>query len=215
MDKTQEKIVHEYIKYLLEHHKQPASIPAFLEPLKLKESIFNKYFKSFDHLEQSLWKLLFEQVKSNIMQQEVYESYSVNEKLLAFYYSWIEQLKDYRSYAQYVAEKERIYELYPSEFDLFKVAFQDYVGELVQEGLATEEIAKRQLLTDKYKYLMWAQPVSIFKFWVKDESENFQDTDALIEKTVNFSFDLMRSNSLDSLFDLAKFHIQHFWYEGI
>ena len=43
----------------------------------------------------------------------------------------------------------------------------------------------------------------------KAESENFEDTDALIEKTVNFSFDLMRSNTIDSLFDLAKFHIQH------
>ena len=84
------------------------------------------------------------------------------------------------------------------------------MGTLVQEGLSTEEIAKRQLISDKYKYLLWAQPVSIFKFWVKDESDNFEETDALIEKTVNFSFDLMRSNSLDSFFDLAKFHVQHF-----
>jgi hypothetical protein len=88
--------------------------------------------------------------------------------------------------------------------------FLDYAGGLIEEGLATEEIARRQMIADKYKYLLWAQPISIFKFWVKDQSDQFEDTDALIEKTVNFSFDLMRSNSLDSLFDLAKFHIQHF-----
>ena len=45
---------------------------------------------------------------------------------------------------------------------------------------------------------------------LKDKSKNFEDTDALIEKTVNFSFDVMRSNGIDSFFDLAKFHIQHF-----
>ena len=78
------------------------------------------------------------------------------------------------------------------------------------EILGTEEIANRMLITDKYKYLLWYQPVSIIKFWIKDESENFENTDALIEKTVNFSFDLMRSNGIDSFFDLAKFHIQHF-----
>jgi len=66
------------------------------------------------------------------------------------------------------------------------------------------------LVTDKYKYLLWWQPVSIVKFWVKDKSKDFEDTDALIEKTVNFSFDLMRSNGMDSFFDLAKFHVQHF-----
>jgi hypothetical protein len=84
------------------------------------------------------------------------------------------------------------------------------VGALVLEGISSEEIANRQLIVDKYKYMMWIQPVSIFKFWVRDGSENFEDTDALIEKAVNFSFDLMRSNGMDSFFDLAKFHIQHF-----
>jgi hypothetical protein len=154
--------------------------------------------------------MLFDDVKKNIESQEVYLSYSINEKLLAFYYSWVEQLKDYRSYAIYVSKQERLYELYPAQFDLFKGGFQDYAGELIEEGMVTEEIAKRQLISDKYKFFLWAQPVSIFKFWVKDESDQFEDTDALIEKTVNFSFDLMRSNSLDSFFDLAKFHIQHF-----
>lgn len=210
MDKASDKIVHEYIKYLLEHHKQPASVMAFTDQLKLKESTFFKYFKSFDHLKKSFWKVLFEKVKADIESQEVYQSYSINEKLLAFYYSWIEILKDYRSYAVYVSKNEKFYEFYPSEFELFRKAFIDFVNGLIEEGLATDEIAKRQMIDDKYKYVLWTQPVSIFKFWVKDESENFQDTDALIEKTVNFSFDLMRSNSLDSLFDLAKFHIQHF-----
>ena len=204
MDKTQEKIVHEFIKYLLEHKKQPASVMAFTDQLKLKESTFFKYFKSFDDLEKTFWKIIFDEVLIQISSQDVYQSYSVNEKLLAFYYSWIEKLKDYRSYAGYVSKNEKFYEYYPSEFELFKNDFTDFVGNLIEEGLMTEEIAKRQFIADKYKYLLWAQPVSIFKFWVKDESDNYQDTDALIEKTVNFSFDLMRSNSVDSFFDLAK-----------
>ena len=84
------------------------------------------------------------------------------------------------------------------------------ISNLVEEGVATQEIAKRLYITDKYHYALWSQPVSIIKFWVKDESKNFEDTDALIEKTVNFSFDLMNPNGFDSFFDLAKFHIQHF-----
>jgi hypothetical protein len=210
MDKTQQKITHEYIKYALENNKRPASIANFSESIKVKESTFFKYFKSFDHLEKSFWKHLFEEVQRTIENQEVYASYSINEKLLAFYFTWIEQLVEYRSYAIHVSKQERIYELYPAQFDLFRDGFLDYAGGLIEEGLATEEIARRQMIADKYKYLLWAQPISIFKFWVKDQSDQFEDTDALIEKTVNFSFDLMRSNSLDSLFDLAKFHIQHF-----
>ena len=210
MDKAQQKILTEYVNYIVEHKERPASISAFIDQLKYKETTFFKYFKSFRDLEKIFWKILFDDVVEKIENQEVYQSYSVNEKLLAFYFTWIEELKAYRNYAVFVSKKERIYELYPSDFEFFKNAFQQFTGALVQEGISTEEIANRQLIVDKYKYLIWTQPVSIFKFWIKDKSENFEDTDALIEKTVNFSFDLMRSNGLDSLFDLAKFHIQHF-----
>jgi hypothetical protein len=209
MDKTQKNIIEGYIQYMLEHEERPASVSAFTELLAYQEPTFHKYFKSFEELEKYFWKMLFDDVVLKISEQDVYQSYSINEKLLAFYFTWIGELTAYRSYALLVARKQKIFELYPSDFGQFKDAFQDFVAGLIEEGIATEEIARRQMITDKYKYLLWMQPVSIFKFWVKDTSENFEDTDALIEKTVNFSFDLMRSNGLDSFFDLAKFHIQH------
>jgi len=210
MDKTQDRIINHYINYISEHQKQPKSIATFMEELKLKENTFYNYFKNIEELETAFWKNLFNQTIKTIEKESVYASYSVNEKLLSFYYTWIENLKEYRSYAKYVVKEEKIYELYPSCLAAFKKSFEAYVSMLITEGLETEEIASRKFITDKYVYLLWYQPISILKFWVKDESELFEDTDALIEKTVNFSFDLMRSNGLDSFFDLAKFHIQHF-----
>jgi hypothetical protein len=210
MDKTQESIVEGYIQYMLEHEERPASVSTFTEQLKYQEATFYKYFNSFDDLEKYFWKMLFTNVVDIISRQDVYHAYSINEKLLAFYFTWIGELGAYRSYALLVARKKKIFELYPADFEQFKDAFQNFVAGLIEEGIATEEIARRQMITDKYKYLLWMQPVSIFNFWVKDTSENFEDTDALIEKTVHFSFDLMRANGLDSFFDLAKFHLQHF-----
>lgn len=210
MDKTQEKIVDNYINYIVNNKKLPGSIHSFMQELKLKESTFYKYFNSFNQLEKDFWNVLFERTLQSIQSQEVYLSYSVNEKLLAFYYTWVEILKDYREFVIYTIAEEKIYELYPSGFDLFKQNFEVFAAQLIEEGIATEEIANRMFITDKYKYALWFQPVSIIKFWVKDKSKDFEDTDALIEKTVNFSFDLMRSNGIDSFFDLAKFHIQHF-----
>ena len=210
MDKTQERIVNAYINFILENKKQPSSILSFASELKLKESTFHKYFDSFDQLKKAFWNIIFDQTIQKIESEEIYQSYSVNEKLLAFYYTWIEELKNYRGYTIYVLKRERIYELYPSDFDQFKKRFEVYISKLVEEGLASQEIAKRPFITDKYHYVLWSQPVSIIKFWAKDESRNFENTDALIEKTVNFSFDLMNPNGFDSFFDLAKFHIQHF-----
>ncbi len=210
MDNTQENIIEAYIQHMLEHEIRPASVAAFTDQLNYPEATFYNYFQSFDDLEKKIWKALFANVLNIISRQDVYQAYSINEKLLAFYFTWIGELAEYRSYAMLVARKKKFFELYPSDFEQFKDAFQDFIADLIEEGLATEEIARRQMITDKYKFFLWMQPVSIFNFWVKDTSENFEDTDALIEKTVNFSFDMMRTNGLDSLFDLAKFHIQHF-----
>lgn len=210
MDKTKEKLVKSYIDYVLEKGKRPTSVHSFVEEIKLKEGTFFKYFTSFEQLEKDFWVNIFESTLKSIEAEDVYTTYSVNEKLLSFYFAWIETLKDYREFTSFTIKEERIYEVYPSAFELFKKSFEQFGNQLVEEGIATGEIANRMFISDKYKLALWYQPVTIVKFWLKDKSENFADTDALIEKTVNFSFDLMRSNTIDSFFDLAKFHIQHF-----
>jgi AcrR family transcriptional regulator len=181
-----------------------------MKALKLKETTFYQHFNSFEQLEKDIWQDIFERTQQAIMQEDEYSPYSVNEKLLAFYFTWIETLKEVREYVAFVIREESVFEFYPACFDKFKHSFEQFGAQLVEEGIATGEIASRMFITDKYSKVLWYQPVSLVKFWVKDQSENFADTDALIEKTVNFSFDVMRSNSLDSFFDLAKFHIRHF-----
>jgi Tetracyclin repressor-like, C-terminal domain len=49
----------------------------------------------------------------------------------------------------------------------------------------------------------------ILDFWVKDKSKGFENTDAMIEKSVNTAFDLMGSTALDSVLDFAKFMYQN------
>jgi ubiquinone biosynthesis protein COQ9 len=49
----------------------------------------------------------------------------------------------------------------------------------------------------------------VLRFWVKDDSKNFEQTDALIEKTVKLTFELLGESPLDSFIDLAKFLYQN------
>ena len=49
----------------------------------------------------------------------------------------------------------------------------------------------------------------VLDFWVKDKSKGFEQTDAMIEKSVNTSFDLIASSALDTVLDFAKFMYQN------
>jgi hypothetical protein len=64
------------------------------------------------------------------------------------------------------------------------------------------------LITEKYDEALWLQVGFVFRYWLDDNSPRFEKTDAAIEKSVNFAFDLMGKSALDSFLDLAKFLYQ-------
>jgi hypothetical protein len=49
------------------------------------------------------------------------------------------------------------------------------------------------------------QALFVLRYWTKDDSNQFEMTDAAIEKAVNLSFQLISTNTIDSLLDFGKF----------
>jgi hypothetical protein len=210
---TQEKIKQSYIEYILENGSQPASIYAFCKKLKIKEADFYEEYTSFPQIESEIWKDLFKEARQTAEQEEVYQSYSVREKLLAFFYTWIEGLKKQRSYIlkSYETLEKPLYMKRNQHFVEFKVAFYDYMNELLMEARETREVEQRPIpqLMKRYPDLFWAKALFVLDFWINDTSKSFEKTDTMIEKTVNTAFDLLARSPLDSLFDLGKFIYQN------
>lgn len=204
------KIKETYIDYLLEHGKQPPSVYQFAKNLKMKEGAFYEYYNSFGAIEKEIWKGFFEEAVNRIQSESVYNEYSVREKLLAFYYTWIEILKDNRSYVTLTvrAGKKDFRPLHLEVLEAFKVEFYDFVNELISEGKETNEIVDRLLISNNYDEGLWQQLLFVLNFWTKDDSKNFEQTDVAIEKAVNFSFDIMGRGALDTAVDLARFLFQ-------
>lgn len=224
---TLEKIRKAYTEYVLENGKQPTSVFQFAKKLKITESEFYDHYASFDAIEADVWVTLFNDTLKLLDADPTYQTYSVREKLLAFYYTWIEQLKAQRSFVVYsygnlraggelAADSPRArlamrgrpaasrQVLMP-----FKEAFYDFARDLLAEGRESREVEPRPFLTDRYPTGLWTQALFILDFWVKDVSKGFEKTDTAIEKSVNTTFDLIGRSPLDTLFDFAKFAYQN------
>ncbi len=209
MDKK-EKIKQAYIDYVLEHKTHPKSVLSFTKKLKLKESEFYEYYNSFESIDRSVWLTFFEETILKLESDEIYFNYSVREKLLAFYYTLIEVLKENRSFITYSIHKLREKPLKSGAFLVdFKTSFIVFIKELLAEGKESQEIIERKFISDKYPEVFWGQLLLVLYFWAKDESTSFEKTDTLIEKAVNTSFDVMGSSVIDSVLDFAKFLIQN------
>ena len=200
-----------YMKYWLENGKRPVSVYAFAQQLGIGEPIFYDHYASFDAVEKDVWRSFFEDTLEKLKVDETYRSYGVREKLLAFYFLWVQQLKEHRSYILVQRERfpapsiPRMHRLHPDKLDAFRHAFYDYIRELIKEGYQSGEVKERKFISDQYVHGFWVQALFVLRYWIGDDSERFELTDAAIEKAVNLSFQLISSNTLDSLLDFGKF----------
>jgi hypothetical protein len=206
-----EKIRKTYVEYVLDNGKAPASFYAFAKKLKMAEAELYEFYTSFEAIEMDLWKSFFEQARATTENDPTYMSYSVREKLLAFYYTWVEVLKSNRSFVTYSYRKlpQPIAAKNPQEIRPFKEAFLTFAHDLLYEGRESREIVPRPYLSNRYPEALWLNTMYVLDFWVKDTSRNFELTDTAIEKTVNTGFDLMGRSIVDTVVDLAKFVYQN------
>jgi AcrR family transcriptional regulator len=203
------KIRKAFVEYVLENEQAPKSIYKLAKSVKLKEEEFYEHYTSIAAIENDIWRGFFEETRKRIESEEVYASYSVREKMLAFYYTWIEVLKANRSYVASIYHEHKSSMKVPAFFESFKEEFHDYTENLILEGRETQEITERPYIVDMYPKIFWTQALLILRFWVKDLSPNFEKTDVYVEKAVNFAFDVMGKTSLDSAFDFFKYAFQN------
>lgn len=194
-----------YKKYWLENGKRPVSIYTFCQQLNITETAFYDSYSSFDALDKDIWRSFFEETQDKLKEDETYRNYSVREKLLTFYFMWVQQLRENRSYILQQKEQFIAPGMHLGKLENFRLAFYDYIRELLKEGYQTGEVKERKFISDQYAHGFWLQALFVLRYWIKDGSERFEMTDAAIEKAVNLSFQLITSTTLDSIFDFGKF----------
>lgn len=194
-----------YIDYVLQNNKRPESIYLFMKGIGGEEKTFYQHYTTFYDLEAAIWSDTFKDTIEKIQQEQVYEGYTVREKILSFYFTLIENLKAVRSFATFSFKNQKDFPLDGGVLKASKQVFHDFVGQLITEGVYTGEIADRAFLTERYAGAIWWETVFIIRFWIHDSSKNFERTDAAIEKSVNLVFDLLGKNIADATFDFVKF----------
>lgn len=197
-----------YVDYLLTQGKQPASVYKFCLDLGIKEDAFYTSFGSFDAIEKDIWTGFITKTVNRLHSDKTFASFTTREKILSFYYSLLEELKNNRSFALQQLFTFRKPELTPSYLKDFKRVFEEFISATLAVGKSNGEISPRPYLDKLYPQLFWMHLGFILLFWKEDDSAGFEQTDAAVEKSVNLAFDLIGKGAIDTAFDFAKFLYQ-------
>ncbi len=202
---SQDQIRKSYIDYVLTNGQEPKSVYNFAKKLKITEAVFYKSFSSFASIEKSVWEDLTQKTFVKIKEQPVWAKYTGREKVLSFFYSYIEMLKTQRSFIIYTLNKHPKRLSTPEILSGVKEMFQEFAEETINEGLDKGELTDRKFFSKRYKDALWIQFGFIINFWVDDDSPAFEKTDEAIEKGINVTFDLFQRSPIDNLFEYGKF----------
>jgi Tetracyclin repressor-like, C-terminal domain len=197
-----------YRKYVLTEGKKPASVFKFCLDQGVTESEFYSFYGSFEAIDKAIWKEYFTGSAKKVNADSSYSSFSAREKILSFYFALAEILKEDRSFALAQLRGWNSPTVVPGYLKSFKTEFDLWLNSVLNEGKQNGEIAKRPYLDNRYDNLFWLHLMFIISFWSRDDSPNFEKTDAAIEKSVNLAFDLMGNGVLDNALDFGKFLYQ-------
>lgn len=203
---TESNIIDLYMDYVLIHNHKPKSIYAFAKENNFEEQKFYEFFGTFEALEQSIFKVFFDNAHQMLEKSEDYSTFDAKNKLLSFYYTFFEILTANRSYVVHALEgvdtnsKKSLKTLVH-----LKKQFTNYIEHL---DIKTVDLKQDQLVKLQNRGLKesaWFQLLVTMKFWLDDTSSSFEKTDIFIEKSVKASFDLIDPTPLKSIIDFGKF----------
>jgi len=198
-------ILEKYMELFLEQDQALKNVYTFCKKNEILESEFYTFYANLDQVKSAFWTNLVQHTLQTLEKSEDFSRYAAREKMLSFYFTFFENLTLNRSYVLAVL---------PSDWKQWKnwkqlhAVREGYLG-FIEDVMSTQTTAVdekfNKVLQPLYKEGFWGQFLYVLKYWMDDTSKGFENTDILIEKSVQASFDLVQNTPLNSIIDLGKF----------
>ena len=202
---SKDKLITMYIDFVLENNKTPESVYDFAKANHFDESQFYRFFGSFEALDSAIYESFFNNTTKTLKKSKEYKNYDAMNQLLSFYFTFFGNLTANRSYVSKSLQAEMTGLSKMKKLKPLRKKFLDFVDELDLGGF---NLNNKQLDDIKDKVVnesYWIQMLATLKFWIDDDSADFEKTDLFIEKSIAASFELANTKPLKSVIDFGKF----------
>jgi hypothetical protein len=202
---NKEDLVALYIEAVLEHNEVPQSVYSFAKMNHFEESEFYRFFGSFEALEAAIYELFFEKTMKTLDKSKEYKNYDAMNQLLSFYFTFFGNLTANRSYVSKSLQMEMGGLNQMKKLKTLRKKFLNFIDEL---DLGVIDIKNKRIDDIKDSVVnesYWIQMLVTLKFWLDDDSADFEKTDLFIEKSIAASFELANTKPLKSVVDFGKF----------
>ena len=202
---TKDKLIALYMDSVLDHNETPKSVYAFAKMNQFDESEFYAFYGSFEALESSIFETFFENTINTLEKSKDYKDYDDQNRLLSFYFTFFGNLTANRSYVSHSLSAAKGNLNTMKKLRPLRKMFLAFVDQLDLGGFEIKNKRIDDFKDDVVNESYWVQMLVTLKFWLDDDSADFEKTDLFIEKSIAASFELAQTKPLKSVFDFGKF----------
>ncbi|MBI6118469.1 TetR family transcriptional regulator C-terminal domain-containing protein [Salegentibacter maritimus] len=200
-----DKLISLYMDYVLEEEKRPKTVYKFCKENKMKEEEFYNFYGSLEGLQKGIWERFYEHTINVLQKSPEFETFSSREKMLTFFYTFFEMLTANRSYVLFSLKEHENQLKNLQQLKGLRKNVKSFAAELIEDANAEKNIQALQQPEKIFSEAAWVQLMFLMKFWMDDNSAQFESTDVAIEKSVNTVFDVFDNTPLERVIDLGKF----------
>ncbi|WP_121668064.1 TetR family transcriptional regulator C-terminal domain-containing protein [Mesonia aquimarina] len=202
---TKDKVISLYMDYVLENEQTPKSVYKFAKANKMTEDQFYNFFGSFEGLRQEIWHQFYQKSVDLIHKAPETESFTSREKMLTFFFTFFEMLTVNRSYVLFTLQENRDQLKNLAQLKGLRKDIKNFTKDLLQEDNDEKQLKILQKNETVFSEGAWIQTMFLIKFWMDDNSAEFEKTDVAIEKSVNTIFDVFDNTPFERVIDFGKF----------
>ncbi len=203
---SRDQIVDAFLEHWKKSGRYPDSVIALCDRAGIGEGEFFAMFPNLEAVESAHWVRALDGVIARVEASDEWLGFTAKQRLLAFLFAFVEDALGFRSTLLLRFDGIRPFEN-PSVLKKFEGRFKSFADEILLRGMETGEIAERGPLAKVYPAGVYLHFRSVISYYLRDDSDRFERTDAFIEKTVHLAFDVVGRSALDSAADLVRFFV--------
>lgn len=202
---TEDKLIGLYMDYVLENEKFPVTVYKFCKENKIREDDFYKFYGSFEGLQKGIWEKFFDNTLEVLEKSKEYPAFTSRDKMLSFFYTFFENLTANRSYVLFTLKQYQMPLKNLVQLKRLRKKLKAFARVLAEEGNKDKPLKLFKQSEMLFSEAVWMEFLFILKFWIDDNSAQFESTDVAIEKSVNTLYDVLDNTPLERVVDFGKF----------
>ena len=208
-EKTKIKLIEAAVDLIIKNGYEKSTMREIARKAGVGDATIYNYFSTKEQLVWGYVTLRQEQAVNNLAQIPDFETFSLQEKLHAYFECILEgYLPDREFISMAIKMTHKSILTHSDEVKKLNAIFINQIKQFLADAIKNEEIPEQAIET-VIPYLILDLYFIILLYWTKDTSEQFNQTTQLIELLLSIAVSVLKQGLVSKLADLGSFLFRH------